>query len=317
MTAIFRFKNDESGKEEVALIIGTGLIGSAVADQLVKTRNGPPKYIDIDWRSSGQEALYRIVDQCCAIIDHQAKDGEFNLRVLWSAGAAGFGSDESQASKELEVFLYFISATRRLAEKLKPDALTFVLASSAGGLYEGFRLAGYEEQPALHRPYARLKLEQEQALLAADHIGHKHCLRLTSVYGYVRPKFRTSLIAAMIRNGVLHRVTRITGRMTTLRDFIWIEDLAKEIIHALFKRNSPQSQPISHIGSGKPASIFEIQTIIEEVLGRQLYIAYEHDASNAAHITLLKNDLLSHATSLKTNIRKIYEDLIAQGITSV
>jgi len=141
--------------------------------------------------------------------------------------------------------------------------------------------------------------------------------RLTSVYGYARPGQRLGLIGTLLLNGLRQRVSSISGRMSTLRDFTWVEDIARFMAGDML--NPEHRTPLATylLASGTPSSIRAIQKIIEDVIGRAIYVSYAQEPSNFEDTTFerVADAGLWVSSDLRTNIKKIYYEALSNAVT--
>jgi UDP-glucose 4-epimerase len=299
--------------QQVILVFGSGLIGTAIVDELCARSNFTRKRMDLSWTNPilQQQQLRRVEDSVARLC---GRGGCGSVDVVWSAGRAGFNAVSSQTEPELASFEAVLTMACRIATEYPRLSLGFSLTSSAGGLFEGQKSVGPGAIPAPRRPYGTLKLQQEELLSASSVPIVKRIFRLTSVYGYVRGDQRRGLIGTLLLNGLRQQVSAINGHMSTLRDFTWIEDIARCIVHEFMSRNS---QDATHLlASGMPSSIYEIQKMIEATIGRAIFVSYLHDPDNWQDTTFAPSAApVSWTPShLRTNIRKIYYETIASGV---
>ncbi len=189
--------------------------------------------------------------------------------------------------------------------------ISFILLSSAGGLFEGQRYVGPETTPAPLRPYGSLKLAQEQELLNCSAPLARTIVRLTSVYGYIRQGQRRGLIPTLICNGLKQQVSYIYGKMATLRDFVWIEDVVDHLADLLTAAALP-GDSVTILAGDKPTSILEVQSLVERTLGRRIYLACLADTWNSEDITFSPAVCFRGrpGSDLRSTIRKIYQDAV-------
>lgn len=309
--------NPEGRTPQIIAIIGVGLIGSAIKQFLCEHFSVSINEIATSWAISKQPDYFKLIGQNCDhAVSHisQRLGKQVPLKILWSAGSAGFGASTQDLEPEMSSFTHALQQCEVFSKNPMIDSLSFFLLSSLGGIFEGSRLIDDATSPEPLRPYGHLKLSQEAALLSSKFIHKKRILRLTTIYGYVRSRQRRSVIGTMVYNGLAQRVTPITGRMTTLRDFIWIEDLADAIANLVVDDSNPEVH-VSLMASCKPSSLMEIQKIVSETIGRPLYVSYVSEASNAVDITVrnTSNYKIVDSSSLIANVQKIYLDLLTRG----
>lgn len=304
------------------VLFGAGLIGSAIVTSLQKSSPLKKTSLELDW---SQPELFREqlggIEQQLTDLVGRGPDTETPraVRVVWSAGRAGFQATDDEVSKEYDRFDEVVCCVERLSACIPEASWTVILISSAGGLFEGQQHVGLHSTPVPLRPYSHLKLRQEQRLQQCPGVIRKKIYRPTSVYGYVRNHQRRGLIPTLIADGIRQRASRISGFPTTLRDYVWIEDIAAYLAKVILDDDLCNQDSVDILGSAKPSSIFEIQQIVERCLRRPLYLCFATPTGNGNHITFATDVLPGNWTSseLETNVRKITaEALTRQAVFS-
>ena len=163
-----------------------------------------------------------------------------------------------------------------LALQLRGPA-AFHLVSSAGGLFEGQRHVDAASLPKPLRPYGAAKLRQEGLLLGLQGVAPR-IYRPASLYGTPRPSGRAGLIATLLENARLNRVTTISGDAGTLRDYVLVDDAARFIARQVHEGGALSR---ALLASGKPSSIAEVLSAVAARIGRQPYVRYTTQRSNA------------------------------------
>lgn len=299
-----------------AVIVGLGLIGSALASNLTRIGWRIVRRLAVDWSRPDDVATQLDAlsgDPVGASAATDAGSGEGPLAVVWCAGRAGFGATEAETRGEFENFRQVVDCAERLAAERPLD---FHMLSSAGGLYEGQRLVGPTSRPSPLRPYGELKLRQEALLAQMRGARREVVYRPTAVFGYVRPGRRMGLVPTLVMNGLRHGVTAIQGRMTTLREFIWIEDLASYLAAALTAGDEAERAKTVVLSSCKPCSILEVRKLVEDALGRRIYVSVSREAANDEHITFAPGAVPPdwRSTDLGTSVRRVVAEAVRQGV---
>lgn len=287
-------------------LFGVGLLGSALGDALLRRRYRQ-QLLPLAWEDDAlqRRQLAAIGERIEAALG-EATPGAF--ATVWAAGRAGFGSTAAESGGELASFRRVLALAGSLAERHPRVAVSFHMLSSVGGLFEGQRLIGRATTPAARRPYGDLKLRQEEQLLANGAPLARHVYRLTSVFGAAPPGGRRGLVATLLHNGVRHRVTRIVGRLSTLRDFTWAADVARYVVWELLDRPAPPRRAVHTLASGKPSSIHELLRLVEATIGRRLYVRFDPALDNSLDVTVSPSLLPAHwrSTDLGTAVRRLH-----------
>ena len=302
-------------RHDIFAVFGLGLIGSALVSALKSFAPAREQRLDFDWVNPEMQAtqvglLEHRLDQTMTSTTAPAR-----VHFIWSAGRAGFRSSKKETALELESFRRVLDLTERTALRFPDVPVTFCLMSSAGGLFEGQRQVTRKTLPSPANPYGFLKLEQERLLLESSAPLRKGIYRLTSVYGPLRPDQRRGLIGTLVVNGLRQRFSQIVGFMSTLRDFVSVEDIAAYLTQKLRSDIGVGHDSISVLGSVKPFSIFEIRKIVEDTLRHKIYVGYSLQSSNSEDITFSPDVFPTdwHPSDLKSNVRRLYSEALSRG----
>jgi UDP-glucose 4-epimerase len=301
---------DSSRRRHVIAIFGVGLIGSAILESLRRRGAGPSARMPLDWADQDSEA--RQIGEIELLLGAKAAEAG-GVSIVWSAGRASFSSTAEEVDRERESFRSVLAMSQRVANQLRSGKAHFVLLSSAGGLFEGQRIVGAASTPSPRRPYGILKWDEERLLEAASPALTKSILRLSSVFGRVRSGHRSGLIPTLVANGIRRRVSSIVGNMSTLRDFIWADDVAEFVARRILE--SPDRRDVSKaiLASSRPASILEVRKMVEDRLGYSIYVACARDGGNRDDITFSSSSRPPNwsPSDLKTSVSAVYRDALS------
>lgn len=261
-------------------VFGAGLIGSAAVAACERLGGLRARRLALSWSDPAAQRR-----DLAAIEEALLGERAGRLAVLWSAGAAGFAAGEAEAAAELASFRAVLATCRRAAARRPDRPVSFHLVGSAGGLHEGSRLVAPGAEPAPRRPYGRLKLAQERELTEqAPELGRR-IYRLSSVFGHLAEGRRRGLIPTLLADGLGQRVSTVTGRPDTLRDFIWAGDVGRYLARELARPDAGPAPAPATLAAGKPSTLLEVQRLIETALRRKLYLTYRPHEAGAADIT--------------------------------
>ena len=258
-------KPENSNK--LIVVIGLGLIGNAILSRFKKLNCTIQDQQKVNWGNSNffkVDFLNWISGKLNPIIK--------NLDIVWSAGKSGFGSSEQECLLENAHLNNFLESLEELVSKASIE-LKIHLLSSAGALFEGQLGVNNFSQPNPKRPYGFAKLAQEQLL--ASKFPNSHIIyRPSSVYGPIQLGSRFGLISRMV--SCVHQNSKITvfGGMSTLRDFIWVDDVAKPIVENVLLKPYNKT-PIVFLVTAKPTSIWEITRLISKVTGKKVLYSFQ------------------------------------------
>lgn len=265
----------------VIIVIGLGLIGSAISEVLRQNLGDGYniKKFKIPWQN--ESALSIQLGYINLEMEGILNDAG-HVEAIWSAGKAGFQCQTSEAAQELANFGLTIQWLQHLKVRHQAN-VNLSLISSLGGLFESAGLIDETSTPQPQRIYGHLKLEQEKQLVAASDIGHR-IYRVSSVYGHVSQTHRMSLIPTLVANGILKRTTSFNGRLSTLRDYIWVDDLAGFVVKKL--RDPSELGSVVHMASYTSYSIEEIKEKVESLLNHQLKWSFAASLDNARSMSV-------------------------------
>ncbi len=288
------------------VLFGVGLLGSAIRDALVR-EHYRAELLPLSWEDPRlqQRQLHTIESRLDAAIRGSEAIG---VDFVWAAGKAGFGSAKSETAPELDSFRAILTLAESAATRRGARTTGFHLLSSIGGLFEGQRFVERDSAARALRPYAHLKMRQEDLLAASRAPLCRRIYRLTSVFGPAPAGRRRGLIPTLIHNGQRHLVTRIVGRLSTLRDFVWTEDIGRYLRGRLLAPNREQGIRIHTLAAGRPSSIREILNLVEGLLQRRLYVQFDLGLSNSMDITVSPAILAARwcPSDLKTAVRQVW-----------
>ena len=273
---------------ELVLLFGTGLIGSELAESLVK-RGFVVHKLNFNWCDSKQQDLdiqymlssaFAVVKNSQYLID--SSPIYIRLSVAWAAGAAGFAGSQDLLNEELNSYQKVLDITEFLNKKIQPNSASFHLISSAGGLFEGQQNINISTQPNPKRPYGCAKVKQETMLECLPKNINKIVYRPSTVYGVRSNPNRKGLIYNLLTMGISREAINFNGSMDTLRDYVCSNDVADYISRQLVIDQMKDS--LYFLVSGRPVSIFHLKKLVERCIGKKVNIIYEHEPNNSADI---------------------------------
>ncbi len=278
---IFRARTTDVGKRRGIVLWGSGTVGHAVEQALLRRGSERTLHLPMLWHQP--DSLQQSID-CAADVGAPKQFDE--VHHIYAAGSAGFSAGSSETERELGVFNRVLEG---LIDHKTPPDLQFHLISSAGGLFEGTVGVDASSEPAPIRAYGELKLRQEELLIAKLGEQNSHIYRLSSVYGAPHPHRRRSLIGNLLLNSFAHRVTRVTGKLDTLRDYIHSDDAAAFVVdRALTDARSNLCRTV--LASGRSTSILEVLRIVEQLTRRKPFVELAPE-NNSASVSFLPSAL--------------------------
>jgi len=307
----------ENVEAEWVAVFGIGLIGSSIVAALKARGARLEGRYPISWNEPEERAQQLETIETTLTTTLADASGR-KLQVVWSAGRCGLEASRAEAEEEQSVFDEVLAVVERVARCTPSLSTRFLMIGSAGGLFEGQRHVDRRSRPKPHRAYGRLKLYQEESIQVNGAPWTPEIARLTSVVAPLRDRQRQGLISTLVANGLRRLPTGIVGRMETLRDFISVDDVAAFLARRISDGDNSRESAVMTLASFRPASLAEVQMLVERVLGRRLFVSYSLDPSNDMDITF-SPDLRPPGWSprdLLSSVRDIYRDALARGAVS-
>lgn len=259
------------------LLLGAGLIGSAVLEELANEGFSTVAKEDSHWhqKQRRERSFERMADRLSA--------AGHPLHIVWSAGTGSLASSNTALEPERQAFDETLEFARTRATQ---NTVTFHFISSAGALFEGQRRVDDNSRPAPGSPYGKMKLEQEQQLSAlTDSIGCKAVVyRPSTVYGSHAFHRRAGLVSHVMWNALRAAPTTLEANLHALRDFVYCRDVGRYIASQITRPQSDSTR-IKHLVSAKPSSILEVFHRIERLMGKSLFYQLKLAGTNNADIT--------------------------------
>ena len=298
---------DIQKRRHIIVLLGSGLIGGAISRELQIRFNTTLSPLNILWNQDANRSFQNIYRMLMKLVNQSGNklDIPHSVHIIWAAGLAGFSSETDETKKEFNTFAEFIDLTSTFAANDLGARIHFHLISSVGGLFEGQRLISTSSTPNPIRPYGELKLAQEKLLSKYRKNITCYIYRLTTVYGFIRPRQRRGLISALIENARCGRITIISGSMYTLRDFVWAPDVSRFVVRTVVL-GKPLNGPVV-LASGKPETVENVKRYVEFSLNRKVYSRYLYTPTNDAHTCILPTTLPDGwiPSYMKSNIDRI------------
>lgn len=276
-------RNETTEQRHATAIFGVGLVGQAIASYLKVRLSASQIHLPFDWaQNASSSAQLDTIERC--LLEKVKKPGVKTKRIsiVWSAGAAGFSAPQDVLDNEFASFERVVSLCENLHMRDPDLALDFHLLSSAGGIFEGQRHVDGATIPRPLRPYAVCKLRQEDRIEQLGEGINAYVYRPSTIYGYHNGG-RPGLIITLIRNGYQHRTTRIFGSPDTMRDFVHVSDISRYIGNHIISNGGEGGTFL--LARGKPTNMRSVISLVEEVIGKRLYLQYDPKPSNAQHNT--------------------------------
>lgn len=159
--------------------------------------------------------------------------------------------------------------------------------SSAGALHYGQKYVGCDSAIVTDNAYARSKSIEEKLLNNfATHSSNRvlYIYRPSIVYDYVKDK-RFGLITKLLYDLRKNSVTSIYGSENTMRDFVYVDDLARFILGKIMSCSERQNVQIQYCISGEPRSI---RNIIDDIYDKRPLVSFTLTKVNSSDMSFSK-----------------------------
>jgi UDP-glucose 4-epimerase len=251
------------------LVIGCGFIGTNIVEELVAAQRTPTVLtrrrpsaavaasIPADDLHIGEATDSAALDAALDGVDH----------VVFSAGGLLPAASEKNPDLDARLTLEPVDAVLSALTERPGVALTYL--SSGGTVYgEPATVPVAEDAPtAAFGAYGQLHLAAEAAVIdhARQHDTPVRILRCATVYGpHQYPDRGQGVIVTFlhhIRSGI---PVEIFGDGGTVRDYVYVGDVAKGIVDLLDRRDGP---PILNVGSGEGTALRDVLALAEAAVG--------------------------------------------------
>lgn len=317
---LIRNQAPSTTKSRIVLLFGNGLIGSSIVRHFLYQDDVVMQKVSFDWTNTRQgeqdaKSIFEIVKRQLSQLSED-KNIQTNIAFVWSAGKAGFSATKESTDIELASFRIVLALAEKIYQQFPDNSYSFHLLSSAGGLFENQGMVDNTTVSSPNRPYGQLKYDQEELVLAVDQNVVKYIYRPTSVYGFSSLGQRMGLIPTLIANGYKNQTSTIFGSLSTLRDYVFNEDIGRHITKNLFPAAHNSEVNIQFLATGKPSSIYEIKYSVEYIIRKKIYLKFvtNPETDNSVDITVNSSILPTNwsTTDIRTGIRYVREMIVAK-----
>ncbi|HBN76024.1 MAG TPA: UDP-glucose 4-epimerase [Planctomycetaceae bacterium] len=241
---------------------GAGFIGSHIVDQLLAAGHAPVVVDDLSTgsRANLPEAVpFYEADVC----DREALATVFKKEqpevVCHQAAQMSVSRSVNEPSFDAQVNIMGLLST--LEQSQQSGVKRFVFASSGGVLYGEVTEPASELHPANPiSPYGISKWTGEQYLrfFTREHGLETVALRYANVYGpRQNPHGEAGVVAIFCQRMLRGEGTRINGDGKYIRDYVYVEDVARANVQALTE-TLPSTHVAFNVGTGVPVDVNEL-----------------------------------------------------------
>lgn len=266
------------------LVIGRGLLGSAVARSLAN-----PRFVERPIRWGRPEALADIRSAVGLFLGGLGEQQP--TAIAWCAGSGTVGTSAASLQMELDALAALCGV---LARSGRPGRL--FLASSAGGVYAGSGVSTITEhsEPRPTSPYGRARLDAEHLAASALAGSGTRLLvgRISNLYG---PDQRLNkpqgAISQLLRSVVLREPFVMHVSAETQRDYIDADSAGRRIarwlsgVDSLARSDDPSADrsdtATKLIVSGRVESLSRLAAVVFAVTGVRPRVVLARNAQSA------------------------------------
>ena len=306
-------------------VIGArGLFGSAVA-RAARAHGwtlfpGSP----IPW--SDPDSTVSVITQNARRLSNTIQRGH-RWAIVWAAGRATTSSTQEQADRELSVFTDSITAIRD--QLVQHSGGSFLLASSAGGIYAGSSDPPFDSHTAPQPTGVYGHLKRRQEIWAEEILSGNMKVILARIANLYGPGQDLGKLQGLISRLAVTAITKQTLTMfvplDTLRDYILVDDAAHVALHWLRESNS--ACQVRVIATGSSTTLGYIISQMKDITRTQIPVAYglHPSAAAQAHDLRLTPDQANHSltvptTPLPAGMKAVFDDILlrhqeADGLT--
>ncbi len=244
--------------------------------------------------------------------------------VIHLAAQAGIRLPLSEYSRYVDSNLTGFSNILLSSAQHKVSNFLYASSSSVYGNSTNFPLSELELNPQPVSFYGSTKLSNEILArgLTSNSPMRTRGLRFFTVYGPMgRPDMAYFRIAAALH---FDKTFSLFGDGAVKRDFTFVGDVANSII-SLWSNLSDQSlgfHDVVNVGGGKPCSMLDLISTLENISGKKLSIKYSEDIAQDVRITVAdtrrQKDLIGviPETLLEDGLREVWEWIKRPDVTS-
>jgi len=289
-------------------IIGSGgLFGSA----LVRASDDPFLGPKIPWTDpvAARDVLAHTLEQFSG---QTSRD----WCIAWAAGHATTSSTAQDTQRELDLFTDFI---HQLKLRHPSGAGSFLLISSAGGVFAGSSNPPFTSGSAPHPigPYGHLKLAQEIAAQDVDPLVPVATVRISNLYGPGQDLGKLQgVISRLARAAITREPITMFVPLDTMRDYIYSDDAAARALHWAHVALTGQQSITRIVASGQPETLGHVISLMNDITRVRIPIAsgVHESARSQAHDLRLIPDTDAYIqrlplTPLPAGMKQVFMDI--------
>lgn len=243
--------------------------------------------------------------------------------IVWAAGHATTTSTQEEADTELSLFTQCVATIR---DQLgSHSGGTFLLASSAGGVYAGSTNPPFDSRTPPHPTGVYGHLKHRQEVESETYLADKMNVIIARIANLYGPGQDLSKLQGLISRLALTAITKQTLTMfvplDTLRDYIHADDAAEMALQWISLATAPCQ--IRVIATGNSTSLGYIIDQMKDIARTQLPVAYgmHPSATVQAHDLRLIPDEADQftrvpATPLPAGMKKVFDDVLFRHQTA-
>lgn len=291
---------------------GGGMIGSAIVrhDRIEAFEAG-----QVPW---GTEQAPAFLDD--ALRGFTAWVGDDDWAIVWAAGAGVMRTGQDVLDHECRLLDHLCAAVSKGAPR-GPGG--FYLVSSAGGAFAGSARPPFSAttRPVPLNAYGRAKLKQEES--ARSWLSGRMPVtvgRVGNAYGPGQDLTKQQgLVTELCRCAVLNRMATLFAPPSTLRDYIYSDDVADMVVADVWRMIEDDATPWETrvVASGRSVSIAELVSLVETSSGRQLITRPTFTGTSHLLDLRLARDTgppfaATAVTPIEVGIARVFQDVVTR-----
>lgn len=289
------FQQTGQNGSRTVVVVGEGLLGTAVSDRLRLREHVSERWIRNDW-TAPPEQLGADLHTLLSPVPSE------RIEIVWTAGRGGMQLEHLDTAAHERHFSRQIQALQEIGSQLNAT-LRFTHASSAGALGPPEPASDFA---TFDSPYAQQKRAEETAVLR--HNPDARIMRVSSAYGAPAAGGRAGVVGLLVSNALLGRETKLFARLSTMRNYVFSSDVAEAMVRSLDEHGVGSH---SLLAAQRSHGMTEVIAEVRKVVRRAVPVVYRPPANDHDMVfdPTAASPLLPQR-SLAAGVRATYDQLL-------
>lgn len=267
-------------KKKFFLIGGAGFIGKNLAIELVKCGHKVTIYDCVD--NPFENGFLDIAYVKGNYFDNDIGEMLLKQQDIVILLACSVGPKSSMINSE-SCYSQDIVTMIKLLDQLRSFNISRLVFISSGGTVYGRnneKALSEEMQTFPINHYGILKLTQEKIILMYNDLYKMNnvIFRIANPYGPgQRIASGIGAVTVFLDNIIHEKEISLFGKGDIVRDYIYIEDVAKMITNFLEKEIITDNIPIYNVGTGSGYTLLQVIEVIEKVIGKKAKVSFRDE----------------------------------------